>query len=1047
MTYTYEESLAKITQLVEHFENNIQSIKKGNTYKEANVEDEFIKPFFLALNWNTSNEGITNLSEREFIVQAKGKYGKEPDYLLKLDNKPCFYIEAKHPKYDLFKEIKYIWQAYSYAYSTQSSSPSEKVDFSLLTDFEEFRFFDCTFFTKPEIVNNFIVFDWTYKDYVTEFETLWKYFERNNVKKGSLNYLYLDEKKIKLNRISPDKAFLNEIDNADKGWRITLARDIKKRNQHLTAEEITSIVQVLIDRFVFIKVLTDREIEDDFLSLVIKQVDKAILNSSEETINDSCNEIFTRINKTYNGSFFEKRKEFQDIKIGNKTLHKILFSLLPENSIYNFKVIPVEILGTIYEQFLGNVVVIKEKQCYVKEKPEVIKAGGVYYTPQFVVEFIVRNTINEKLQKCKSINDLFNIKICDPACGSGSFLLGAYGFLIQWCKHFYTEKFKLQNKPNKLDSQFVYLDNNGEARLTSKLKRDILKNCLFGVDIDKQAVEVTQLSLSLKALEETKREELYNEVNLFHEKVLPNLKNNIHCGNSLIDYDYNDGKLDLWVDETIKPFNWKNKFKEIFPSNHFEGFDVIIGNPPYIRAKLLDGDSRNYFSSHYDSAIGTYDIYILFIEKAFKILNKEGVVGFINPNKLFYADYGKNIREFIKANKNIEQIVNFNEFQIFKGITTYTAINIFSNLKPNKNNFKFSSVEDKKINKNDLIDFLHNDKQHKTVKVSSAQQSSLDKNGWAFSDKSSSAILSKSIRNSIKLEELCYKIYQGFVLTPTEVFPVSIEKKLSSSYIIKPIKKDENEYEIEKDLLVPIVKSSHISPYYFEQHNYYSIFPYKYLKGNLKVEFIAETELKKQYPLTLKYLKAKSDYLFAREKGKWIDSPAWYEFSRKQNFECQKMSKILVPGLATEARYTLADSGVFIDQGSYGIILNNENKKHELYILGLLNSKLLDYFLKSTSGTLSGGYYSYQTKYLNNLPIILCDLSKKGEKELYDRVVSLVTKQIQLGKEMMDNEDENIKKKIQDRFDVNAETIDEIVYKIYGIEQGYFEKLSTLKTL
>ena len=142
--HTKAEAKSEITRLVDHFGEKIDFYKSDN-YKEANLEDEYLKPFLRYLNWNTSNEGIQNVANREVIVQAKGKRGKEPDYLLQLEGKPKFYIEAKHPKYKLWREIEYIWQAYSYAYSTQSSSDRKKVDFSLLTEFEEFRFFDCTF--------------------------------------------------------------------------------------------------------------------------------------------------------------------------------------------------------------------------------------------------------------------------------------------------------------------------------------------------------------------------------------------------------------------------------------------------------------------------------------------------------------------------------------------------------------------------------------------------------------------------------------------------------------------------------------------------------------------------------------------------------------------------------------------------------------------------------------------------------------------------------------------------------------------------------------
>jgi type I restriction-modification system DNA methylase subunit/REP element-mobilizing transposase RayT len=580
-----EEAKTEIAKLVEDFDRKISIIKKGDSYKEANVEDEFIKPLFKYLNWNISNEGIKNIADREFIVQAKGKGGKEPDYLLQLDGKPCFYMEAKHPKYDLFKEIKYIWQTYSYAYSTQSSSVRNKVDFALLTDFEEFRFFDCTFKADPHTVNNFNVIDWKYTDYVDKFDELWRYFEKENVRKGSLESLYLEEKKIKENRIPPDKAFLDDLDNEKTGWRITLAKDIKKYNSDLSSDFITSVIQLIIDRFVFIKVLSDREIEDDFLAQVIEQIDKASLKSEEGIINETCKDLFARMNKTYNGSIFEDRKELDAVRLSNKTLHLILKSLLPENSRYNFKVIPVEILGTIYEQFLGKIVTTTDKRATIEYKPEVRKAGGVYYTPQYIVEYIVENTVGTKLAKCKNINDVMGLKICDPACGSGSFLLGAYDRLINHVIHYFTVKAGQGKDITKKERELFYHDNDGNIRLTAKIKRDILRNCIFGVDIDPQAVEVTKMSLSLKALEYTRHDELYNEVNLFHEKVLPDLSGNIKCGNSLIGSDFFAPGLfpDIEEAKKINAFDWEKEFPEVLGKKELSKFHLITFETKYSR--------------------------------------------------------------------------------------------------------------------------------------------------------------------------------------------------------------------------------------------------------------------------------------------------------------------------------------------------------------------------------------------------------------------------------------------------------------------------------
>lgn len=240
--------------------------------------------------------------------------------MLKLDNKPCFYIEAKHSKYylggqtedkgKLKERTDYIWQAYSYAYSTQARSAYERVDFALLTDFEEFRFFDCTFAVKsPTMINNYCVIDWTYKDYITNFEKLWEYFERENVRNGSLNKLYINEKQIKENRIPPDKAFLQDLDDEKDGWRIQLAKDIYKLNPNAKeqsedlSELITSAVQLLLDRFIFMKVLADREIEEDYIQFI---VDKLKESRAKDTIvvYEEFQHIFEDLDKVYNGSIF-----------------------------------------------------------------------------------------------------------------------------------------------------------------------------------------------------------------------------------------------------------------------------------------------------------------------------------------------------------------------------------------------------------------------------------------------------------------------------------------------------------------------------------------------------------------------------------------------------------------------------------------------------------------------------------------------------------------------------------------------------------------------
>ena len=682
MVFTKEEAKKGIGDLVNRFRVKID-FYKSDGYKEAQLEDTFLKPLLIFLNWNVLGEGIHSPADREVIVQAKGKGGKEPDYLLQIDGKSYFYIEAKHPKYKLWKEVEYIWQAYRYAYSTQSSSQKKKVDFSLLTDFEEFRFFDCTFkpTKKPDVLNNFVSIDWKYQDYIDKFNDLWDLFEKNQVKKGSLESLYLDEKKIKENRIPPDKAFLNDLDDSKKGWRIQLAKDIHKFNPALDADYITTVVQLVLDRFIFIKVLSDREIEDDYLSQIISEIDKATIKSEKGLLNQTCQQLFEKLDKTYNGSIFQYREELDKVFISNKTLVKILKEFHPKSSRYDFKQIPVEILGKIYEQFLGKVVVLKNTRTAIEEKPEVRKAGGVYYTPHYIVDYIIENTVGEKLKKCKSIADIFKIKICDPACGSGSFLLGAYDKLIQWGVRFYEKTIKPDKQLTKEQTKNIYLSSEGEIRLTSHLKREILRNCIFGVDIDHQAVELAKTSLSLKMLEGSRHDELYEEVTLFHEQVLPNLDDNIKCGNSLIGTDFYKGKnLSLFdVKEKIKinVFDWDEPdgFPEIMKAG---GFDCVIGNPPW--GAEFSHDIKKYLAQAHSSKLPSKvkDSYLYFVLDALsKRTRANGIFSFIIPNTWLLINSTSDFRKYILEH----EIININDYGdgVFDGVTTESSVLVLKN--------------------------------------------------------------------------------------------------------------------------------------------------------------------------------------------------------------------------------------------------------------------------------------------------------------------------------------------------------------------------------
>jgi len=349
------------------------------------------------------------------------------------------------------------------------------------------------------------------------FSEFWDLFEKENLRIAAksrtecpigLWSLFQPYKK----KIPPDEAFLNDLDNSKTGWRICIAKDMKKNNPDVDGHIITAAVQLLIDRLLFVKSLSDREIEDDYLEQIATISKRTGLSDTDTTWFNACKSIFEQLRIFYNGNVFDNRKELDIVTVSNKLIVKIISELKSDSSPYNFATMPVEILGTIYERFLGSIVTTTDKQVKITNKNEINQKGGVYYTPQYIAEHILNNTLGKILSSCKIPDDVSKIKILDPACGSGSFLLVAYSMIISWYLNYYnSEGITIK------DRSFAYKGIGGKIFLTAKLKRQILLNNIYGVDIDEQAVEVSCFSLSLKALEDTKKDELIEEFTLFKQ--------------------------------------------------------------------------------------------------------------------------------------------------------------------------------------------------------------------------------------------------------------------------------------------------------------------------------------------------------------------------------------------------------------------------------------------------------------------------------------------------------------------------------------------------
>ena len=630
-----------IAKRVEEFEKNKAVLmKKG--HGETNIRSNYIDIMFEALGWNMKShyEVVREFSQRD---KSKDSGTKKVDYAFKINGKLKFFIEAKEASVDLENDKHAIYQAKRYAYSSNGKAP-----IVILTDFEEFRVFNVIKAPLKNNINRELLRKQTmrYTDYLDKWDLLWDTFSRDAVEKGSLDKLI---GKIDKNTKTMDVDFLEQIT----GWREALAKNIAIRNGDLNVDEINESVQRILDRLVFIRNLEDREIESENTLF-----DKTKIS---ENIYKSIIPLFNSLDKTYNGLLFKKHFS-ENIIIDDKTIKSIIREMCYPVSPFQFDIIEPEILGRIYEKFLGSKIRLTDShRAKVEEKIEVRKAGGVYYTPEYIVEYIVKNTVGKKIEGLTP-EKIKKIKILDPACGSGSFLIGAYSYLLD-----YHQKWYAANKTNKAD---WYKNKDGEIKVTLDKRGDILRNNIFGVDIDKEATEVAIMSLYLKMLDDGFDK---SEIDLFFIKgsILPDMIENIKCGNSLIDSKYFDEKLIIDPEEyrKIKPFDWEKEFFEISKKG---GFSCIIGNPPYITYSLGHEREKNesidllFIKTKWKNSC-EYKInsFSLFYELASTIIEPNGMIAYIIPGTILINEKLKCIRKYFIDTKLLLKFIKL-DYKVFE---------------------------------------------------------------------------------------------------------------------------------------------------------------------------------------------------------------------------------------------------------------------------------------------------------------------------------------------------------------------------------------------
>jgi len=1010
-----------VLDLVDRFECN-RDVYRSNAYNETQARHEFIDPFFKALGWDVNNEKGYAEAYKEVIHEDAIKVGgatKAPDYCFRIGGVRKFFVEAKRPGVNLKEEANAAYQLRRYAWSA-------KLPLSILTDFEEFAIYDCRFKpAKTDKASTGRVLYLTANEYVDQWDEIASIFSPEAIHKGSFDK-YIESTKRKKGTAEVDTAFLKEIE----AWRDMLARNIALRNTELSTHELNFTVQRTIDRIIFLRICEDRGIED-YGQLMA-------LQSGNRVYPRLC-QIFRRADERYNSGLFHFRKDKDrpeppdgltlNLAIDDKVLKGILKELYYPESPYEFSVLPADILGQVYEQFLGKVIRLTAgHRAKVEDKPEVKKAGGVYYTPTYIVDYIVEHTVG-KLLEGKTPQQASKLRILDPACGSGSFLLGAYQTLLDWHLKWYAEH--EPEKHAKGRQSKVFRGPGGDWRLTTAERKRILLNNIYGVDIDPQAVEVTKLSLLLKVLEGENEETLVKHLRLFHERALPDLADNIKCGNSLIGPDFYEGKQLNLLDEEeryrINAFDWNAEFPHIFPSptgkahpspspagrgqGEGSGFDAVIGNPPYVRVQRFQHDEADYFYRRYETPVSKTDLSQLFLEKALELVAERGRAGFICTSQWMSTDYGAKMRALLSQG-SLEEIVDFGSLPVFRSASTYPAIFVLTG-KPT-NSLIVHHVRDRSALTATGI---------RSAASRKIKCSTLSSSPWNLSEFDLLHSLGRANRDWKQLSAFA-QAYYGVVTGMDSVFVVSASQK--------------EELKLEDSILFPFVyRGEEVRRYSVVDPTSFVIYPYEESQSGVP-KLIPEQSLRDNYPNVHSYLEAHRERLKSRKDSRrlYASGKDWYRHARPSTFARIRPAKMIAKGIGKRLHVGLARGGTcFSGANCPGIIHDDEGPYSQEFLLGLLNSRLLAFHLRTVCPPKLSGYRRFTTTALNKVPVPVLDLTEKSARQPYDNMVELVEQMLALQRATESGKTAHDRKLIQRQIDATDKQIDQLVYELYGLTE------------
>lgn len=968
----------------------------------------WLNEFLMIFGWDVQNtdqvlqERKLQGAEYERLKKINSPH-RRPDYILVNGTNIKSFLDAKNLTVDIFSSDEAAYQIRSYGWSA-------KVPCAFVSNFAQLVIYDTRFIPEIDQPANYGVIQLQVDEYIDKFDIIFDHLWHDYVCANKLEEIY----RITAieGRSQVDSQFMNVLTQA----RLKIAQNLYMLNKALIVnnDALNYYVQVILDRLVFIRVCESKGIETQEKLRRFAQSNNGFWNEFKS----SC---YMEFYAHYDGAMFSRDENFQHLELSDEILCGFIEKLYYPYP-YRFDVIPIKVIANIYEEFLGKQLVISDGNIREITKEEYIRTNGAVATPEHIVDMICRQTVD--LSEVSSIDELFNIKILDPCCESGVFIVSCYELLSTAMIRILSENIEERNKyPN------YYCEFNGQILLTIMARRAIVVNCIHGIDCDEAAVEVTKMSLALKIVDGN-NPVAWSGIGAFGDRILREIDQNIKLGNSLVDVDATFTPSQV-ID--IKPFNIRENFRTVFESNG--GFSYIIGNPPYVETKhykAVQPAMHEYLRERFCSFEGKADLAVLFIEKSLSLLNSTGRIGFIIQRRWFKTDYGKPTRLLINNGKHLKRLIDFKATDIFKGRMVYASIMILDN--SNNDSVQYYRVTEDAVGIKSLFENCSDSGMFAGCEFTTIPRQEGSGN-WNFEQYEISQLVSRYRDKWGTFSEFPHlQIKDGIQALWKKVYHIR-DAHFEAEYVIGKNGFGET-VKVESDMVRGVIYNREFYPFKKVEPEAYCIFPYEGASNTA----ILYSDLKNRYPFAYEYLRSNEQRI--KNNVKCRNGELWHTFTREHNHTMYFVDKIIIPMTARDTIATyMPNSGLYMDNANVWFVsIPGADSKMMKAITCIINSTIFSVFGKAGANPQAGGYYKFNKQFLAPIPFPSYKLNTSSKvtelADLYDVIADLQERYIAATPTM--------KTVISDTLNEMWSRIDVICYQLYEVSAHEIDQIEAV---